>query len=169
VLATLLRREALNRGRDVRICDAGIEAVTAAPLLDTMAEVLVRHGLPVDHRSRPVDVTDIEADLVLTMTESQRRWVLRRHARLLPRVFTVRELCRLVSSDRWPSQPPALQDVGPTAHRLRPLVAGGGVEDVEDPAGKAQAVADRVFEELRACSVVLASALFGEISEAPPR
>jgi protein-tyrosine-phosphatase len=169
VLAALLRREASSRGCAVQICDAGIEAVPDAPLLETMGEVLRRHGMSVDHRSRPLDVDQVGTDLVLTMTESHRRWVLQRHPRLLPRVFTVRELCRLVSSAQWPSEPPTLADVGPTAHRLRPLVAGRGAEDVEDPAGKGQAVAGRVFEELRECAVVLAPALFDGISEAPPR
>jgi protein-tyrosine-phosphatase len=123
--------------------------------------------MSVDHQSRPLDRDDLDAALVLTMTAAQRRWVLQRDGRLLRRVFTVRELCRLVSSPDWPSASPALEDVGPTAHLLRPLVAPTGPEDIEDPAGRQQAAVEGVFDQLRECSAVLAPALFGRVREEP--
>jgi protein-tyrosine-phosphatase len=169
VLAALLQEEASRRelGRDVRICDAGIEAVAGAPLLPTMRAVLVRHGMSLDHHSRPLDRNDLDSELVLTMTAVQRRWVLQRDGHLLPRVFTVRELCRLVSSQDWPAARPALEDVGPAAHLLRPRVAPGGSDDIEDPAGRHQPAVDGVFDQLRECSAVLGPALFGRVRGGP--
>ena len=166
VLAQLLRREAQWRGltAQVRIEDAGLRARPGEPLLPTVERVVRGHGLGLeDHRSTPLELpSEHLVELVLTMTEAQRRTVVRAQRELLGRTFTVREALRLLSSRWWDQQWEGTPHVVSQLHRLRPMVRPSRTpEDVPDPADGGRRLAVAVFDELGRASARLAGALWG--------
>ena len=166
VLAQLLRREAAKRALEalVWIEDAGLEAQPGEPLLASVERAVRPLGLGLeDHRARPLTLQPGDRHhLVLTMTEAHRRALVRDRRDLLARTFTVREVVRLMSSNRWEERWEGTSLLVPQLHRLRPLVPpAAGPEDVADPASGGRRLATLVVEELRWCSVRLATALWG--------
>ena len=122
------------------------------------------HGLGLeDHRSTPLELPSGRlAELVLTMTEEQRRTVVRAQRELLGRTFTVREAIRLLSSRWWAPQWEGTPHVVIQLHRLRPLVRPSRTpEDVPAPANGGRRLAGAVVEELSRASARLAGSLWG--------
>ncbi len=167
VLASLLRREAERRGLagQVSVEDAGLQAQPGEPLLPSVAKAVRPLALDLEgHRARALASTPDLHDLVLTMTELQRRALVRERRSRLDVTFTVREAVRLLASARWDEAWQGTPQVVAHLHRLRPLVLGAsGAEDVADPATGGRRVASAVVDELRWCSVRLATALWGPL------
>ena len=166
VLAQLLRREAERRGLGtaVRIEDAGLRARPGEPLLPSVERVVRPLGLGLEnHRSTPLELPlQDPAELVLTMTEEQRRTVVRAQRELLDRAFTVREALRLLSSRWWDPRWEGTSYVVARLHRVRPLVRPAPTpEDVADPARGGRRLAGAVVDELSRASARLAASLWG--------
>lgn len=166
VAAQLLRREGERRGLEqLAVHDAGTAAVPGEPLLPTVARAIRDWGLELDqHRSRPLELPAADqVDLVLTMSEQQRREVVRRDPRLLDRTFTVPELIRLGSSRSWRSGWEGTDDVVRRLHRLRPVVPPARKpEDVADPAQGGRRLAGGVVRELRTSTTRIAQLVWGD-------
>lgn len=165
VLSQMLRREAERRGLagQVSVQDAGLEAQPGEPLLPSVVRAVQSLDLDLQgHRARVLVPQPDRHALVLTMTEAQRRALVReRHSRLEV-TFTVREAVRLLSSPRWDERWEGTAQVVPQLHRLRPLVPGASrPEDVADPATGGRRTTSAVVDELRWCSARLATALWG--------
>lgn len=77
---------------DFEVRSVGVSATDGAPASRHAYEVLSDRGLDLDrHRSRTVSASDVEwADVVLTMTESHRSALLRRHPEAAAKVFPLR-------------------------------------------------------------------------------
>ena len=167
VLAQLLRVEAERRGLGdrVRVDDAGLRATPGEPLLPSVERAVRQLGLGglEQHRARLLVLRpEDDLDLVLTMTEQQRRELVRAESRLIHRTFTVREAVRLVSSSWWDPRWNGTPQPAVRLHRLRPLVrAARRPEDVADPAAGGRRLAVAVVDELVWCSVQIAVALWG--------
>ena len=167
VLAALLRREARQRGLEgqVTVDEAGLEARPGEPLLPSVTRAVrsLELGLE-EHRARVLASGPDRHDVVVTMTEAQRRTLLRERRSELERTFTVREVVRLLSSARWDERWNGTSQVVAHLHRLRPLVPGAsGPEDVADPRAGGRRLASAVVDELRRCSARLATALWGPL------
>ena len=166
VFARLLRREAELRGLGavVRVYDAGLRARPGEPILPSVARAVRPFGLGLEtHRSTPLELPlQDPAELLLTMTEEQRRTLVLTQRELLPRTFTVREAVRLLSSRWWDPQWDGTPHVVVQLHRLRPLVRPARTpEDVPDPAHGGRRLAGAVVDELNRASARLAGALWG--------
>ena len=173
VLAQLLRQEVERRGLggQVRVLDAGVRAVPGEPVLPTVARAVrsLELGLE-DHRSTLLEPDVADPGIVLTMTEDERRALVRRRPALLDRTFTVREAVRLLGSRRWDPRWEGTPQVAAQLHRLRPLVAGPQApEDVPDPARGGRRLAGSVVTELQRSSTRLARALWGPVPDPPPQ
>lgn len=86
--------DALLRGLapDFEVRSVGVSATDGAPASRHAHEVLAERGMDLQgHRSRTVSASDLEwADVVLTMTESHRSALLRRHPEVAAKVFPLR-------------------------------------------------------------------------------
>lgn len=170
VLAQLLRREAERRGLagHVTIVDAGLRARPGEPLLPSVDRAVRKLGLGLEeHRATALDLAAIgNPGLVLTMTEDQRRALVRRRPTLIERTFTVREAVRLLRSSAWDPRWEGSAEVAARLHRLRPLVAAAhDREDVPDPAIGGRRLARSVVAELQQDATRLARALWGRAPE----
>jgi protein-tyrosine-phosphatase len=117
-----------------------------------------------DHRSQLLDPATVDPDLVLTMTEDQRRELVRRRPQTLHHTFTVREAVRLLDSSRWDPRWEGTSELVEQLHRLRPLVpAARGPEDVPDPVNGGRRLAAAVVAELQRYAPRLAQALWGPV------
>lgn len=165
VLAQLLRREAERRGLagQVSVQEAGLEAQSGEPLLPAVVRAVRSLDLGLEeHRARALVLESDRHDLILTMTEAQRRALVRERHSLLDVTFTVRESVRLLASPRWDAGWEGTAQVVAHLHRLRPLVPGASrPEDVADPATGGRRTTSAVVDELRWCSARLATALWG--------
>jgi protein-tyrosine phosphatase len=123
---------------DVEVDSGGTQAREGDPAAVRSQELAAARGLDLsEHRSRPVVPSAIEAaDLVVTMSERQRD-----HCGILvpgaaPKVFTLRELVRLLAATgtdatRTATTPAALAE---RAHLARPAAPRSWrAEDVHDP------------------------------------
>jgi protein-tyrosine phosphatase len=155
--AAMLMNSRMNSSR-VTARSAGIQALYGAPLTVPMQRRLQERGvadLP-PHAARPLGDADIaEADLILTMTRSQRRSVVERVPSRLRRVFTLREFARLASGLDDEALA-ALSDPGPGTAETRLVAAldavsaqrglarphDGNDDDVIDPYERPETVYD---------------------------
>lgn len=101
-LAELLLKEQCSDVQSLTVHSAGIRALIDAPMDPTsqlMAQSLGLESGFQEHRGRQLDASLAEsADLVLTMTRSQRRAVVELAPRTTKRVFTLREFARLAAA-----------------------------------------------------------------------
>lgn len=122
VAAALLARDLAAVG--VEVTSAGTEAVPGMPAAPEAVEVVRRElGLGLEHRSRPLTAALLEqADLVLTMTREQSTLVTAQDPRALRRVFTLRELARILPSLPPPDGPEELRSLARDCARHRSRV-----------------------------------------------
>lgn len=148
--AVLLARAA--DGRDVRVSSAGVTAREGEGWLPTMEHALRRRGVePPPHSARQLRAEQLAAaDLAITMTETQRRAVVRMDApHMLERCFTLKETGRLMSSQLWQREWNGRGDLAARLHELRPYVpAASQREDIGDPADGGPRLARRVLSEI---------------------
>lgn len=167
----LLQEEARRRaGPDapVRVHSAGVHGLEGRAAVNEMQHEAASRGVDLSrHRgqaARPEAVED--ADLVLGMTESHRRRLLQMVPSAKDRMFTLKELARLVDAVGEPDErlPVAerVREVAHRAHRARPRArAAGGPEDVRDPYGGSRAGYREVAAEIDDLVRRVAAALFG--------
>ncbi|GJM38779.1 MAG: hypothetical protein DHS20C19_21460 [Acidimicrobiales bacterium] len=117
-----------------------------------------------DHRSRKIDPSHLDVDLVLAMTRTHAGAVTARDQTLAPRVFLPGELRRLW---RGTPEPDGASTMGERIERIRQLgaqrtgpVIGRPAEEVADPAGEPidvyRATAARLDRDLTALADLLA-------------
>lgn len=140
----ILQEEARRRaGREtpVSVRSAGVRGLDGRPATAEMRDEAARLGLDLsDHRGAAVDAAAVSgADLILTMTESQRDALVRLAPGASERTFTLRELARLLRHVEPPEVDTVRERVAELtrrAHRARPRVPGPrDREDVPDPYG----------------------------------
>lgn len=86
---------------EITVASAGTEALVGEPMFDVTCQIAESFGLPdtKTHRSRQVDEQILtDADLILTMSRSHRRSVVKLSPRVTRRVFTIREFGRLAAA-----------------------------------------------------------------------
>ncbi|SEQ58219.1 arsenate reductase/protein-tyrosine-phosphatase family protein [Microlunatus flavus] len=151
--AEVLLARALGPGVDVG--SAGTRAVVGAPVAEPMEALLAARGLSSgDFRARqlvPAHVRD--ADVVLTMTARQRSKVAALVPAVVRRVFTLRELARLLDGAGADALPEAgvgerLEAALPVATARRAFVRDPRQDDIADPYGRDQQAYERAFGEV---------------------
>lgn len=182
--AAVLRARLDEHGRaDLRVASAGLQIGPADVLPASAAEVALAHDVDlVAHRPQPVSAAQVRAaELVVTMTETQRAVVERLDRACLPRTFTLLELVRLLRAGTTGagsgSAPggtvngtasstlggaagrgfPRWSALARAAHRARPLVPpADGTEDLPDPVGHPRRFQRQVADEIAASCAELA-------------
>ncbi len=164
VAAELLRQYALEHGIEPPpvLVSSGIHALRGQVLLTAMQAALKRRKRPpLEHRSRPFSLSDANAArLVITFEREFTRSVVSQNPALVPRTFTLREIVRLTSSDRWNTAWNGSADLGMRLHAIRPLVEPGD-DDTPDPIGGGRRLARRVLDGLVADVARAAPVLLG--------
>ena len=151
-VAALLLSARAQASSAVRVSSAGLAAHEGEGWLPVMEVALRRQGIePPPHTARQL-LTDhlAAADLAITMTEKQRRAVVRMGPpRMVNRCFTLKETGRLVSSHQWRREWNGRDDLAVRLHELRPLVPPAKQrEDIGDPADGGLRLAQRVLSEI---------------------
>lgn len=125
-----------------RIASAGTHAMAGSPVAPEMSRLLRQRGIDSsDFRARQLTDEHVRtAALVVTATRQQRSDVARTYPRVLPRLFTLRQLARLIESTEPSDQQRADDPVTELAERcsrargtLGP--SQGDRDDVPDPWG----------------------------------
>ncbi len=174
----LLQEEARRRlGPEAPVWahSVGVHGLDGRPAVNEMQQEAVSRGADLSRhrgaRVRPDDLRD--ADLVITMTEDHRRQLLRSVPAAEERVFTLKELARLLSVVDEPDDPPAeppddrsvaerVRGLAQRAHRARPRAPqAAGPEDVRDPYGGSRAGYQEVAAEIDGLVSEVAEVLFG--------
>lgn len=175
----LLQEHARRRwGADapVRVRSVGVHGLDGRGAVAEMQEEATSRGVDLSsHRAaavRPDDVRD--ADLVIGMTEVHRRRLVETVPAAKERVFTLRELARLLTAVEPPDDDLApaerVRAVARGAHRARPRAPQAtGPEDVRDPYGGARAGYREVAAEIDDLVSQIASVLFGGDDAGTPR
>jgi protein-tyrosine phosphatase len=123
---------------DVEVDSGGTRARDGDPAAARSQELAAARGLDLEgHRSKPVHPGAIEAaDLVVTMSERQRDRCATLTVGAGPKVFTLRELVRLLGAARadWDAPTPSPEALAARAHLARPTAPRSSrAEDVYDP------------------------------------
>lgn len=159
--AQVMDREATHQWWPIR--SAGVDAAPGLPLLPAMAKALAHHGLePIEHTSVVLTTELVErARLVVTMTGDQRHRVNRMSPLAVGNTFTLKELDRLLSSQRSRTTVESVRDPVAQLHALRPMVPPAERdEDVADPAIGPARISRVVLDEL----VLLVQRVAGELA-----
>lgn len=174
----LLREHVRRRwGADapVRVRSVGVHGLDGRGAVVEMQEEANSRGVDLSsHRGaavRPDDVRD--ADLVIAMTEGHRRRLVQTVPAAKERVFTLKELARLLRAVEPPDDGLAagerVRAVARRAHRARPRAPQAtGPEDVRDPYGGARAGYREVAAEIDDLVSEIAPVLFGGRDTATP-
>lgn len=171
--AALLESEARRHLGDeapIWVHSAGVRGLVGRPATEQMRRQAIDRGLDLSgHRGAEAEASAIrDADLVLTMTESQRRQVRRLAPVARDRTFTLKELVRLLDHDRDGGDE---ADTGGARDRLRRLVADAHAarprvpgpdetEDIADPYGASTASYAACAGEIEDLIAALADHLF---------
>jgi len=138
----LARREAESLGLPVRISSAGTHAKADFPMHPFARQALASMQIEPDHfLSRPMTAALIErSNLILTMTDAQRSWVVSTFPQALQRTYLLTQFSRLIAAapDQGAVSPtdwgPSLLARAAEGRSLaQPLVTG---RDIEDPIGR---------------------------------
>ncbi len=162
-------RERRGTGTPVWVRSAGVQAIAGNPAAAESARQAERLGVDLSHhRAAQLSATDVEeADLVLTMTESQRQWAVRQHQAAVGWVFTLAELARLCRAMKPMADDQARERIrlaARLANAARPFVPRpDGPEDVVDPYGGPREGYARMGDEVHALVLDVADTLFGPI------
>lgn len=162
-----------DRHAGLQPSSAGIRAVVGSGMEPTAALVLSGLGGSAEgFQARQLRTDLVEAaDLILTMTTSQRAFVLRMAPRAMARTFTLLEASRLLA---WVS--PGLLAGTPTDSvaqlaSLRALRAEGarpGTDDVPDPIGKKAATFAAAGQQISDALIPLLAFLVADLSAESP-
>lgn len=175
----LLQEHARRRwGTDppVRVHSVGVHGLDGRGAVREMQDEAASRGVDLSsHRGtavRPEDVHD--ADLVIAMTEGHRRRLVQSAPAAKERVFTLKELARLLTGVEAPDDGLAAAErvraVARRAHRARPRAPQAtGPEDVRDPYGGSRAGYRDVATEIDDLVSEIAPVLFGGDDADTPR
>lgn len=133
------------------VLSAGTDATPGLPLWPAMAAAMKKARFePIEHSSEVLTPEILaQAGLTVTMTQDQRHRVNQMMPAAVASTFTLRELDRLLSSQRWLSSRHEAHDPVRHLHALRPLVPPADHrEDVADPATGPAGASDAVLGEL---------------------
>lgn len=170
----LLQEQARRRLGDdapVWVSSSGVHGLRGSPAVEQMVAEGRDRGLDLSSHRGAVSEADVlrDADLTIAMTEHQRRSLVRLAPDAKSRVFTLKELVRLldevdVDAD-LPDDAPVRERVEAViraAHRARAYVAAAGdAEDVADPYGGTRGGYRRTAAEIEALIDQLGRYLFG--------
>jgi protein-tyrosine phosphatase len=159
-------RKHVSTLRGITVRSAGTGTEEGRPLPQETRVVGARHGLSLKPSSHRIWVSDIAAaDLIITMTREHRREVVRMDRRANRRVFTLRELERVIEAvggararggagdeTAWVDE---LSTMRGTA--ARPTREAD--DDVVDPFGRAESVYDQMLSEMLPALDALIAAL----------
>ena len=130
------------------LASAGLYAVQDQPMDPMSAQRSLRYGG--DPTGALGDQFTEEhakwADLILTMTESQRNELVQRHPRASLRTFTIAEFARLAEATS--EGDPAPRKRIERATRNRGMIRLGSADDVVDPIGASAEVHDQVATQI---------------------
>ncbi|HEX2028680.1 MAG TPA: hypothetical protein VHF25_11870 [Nitriliruptorales bacterium] len=170
--ASLLEHEARRRLGDdgpVRVHSAGVHGLEGQSAVEEMRREAAGRGLDLErHRGTATTSRVVEgADLIITMTETQRRRVTELAPVARTRTFTLKELARLTERcDEVPSDLPPrerLRRLAEAAHRARPqLPPPAGAEDIADPYGGTRDGYRRCAAEIEQLVRRVSPQLFGD-------
>lgn len=165
--AELARRRA--GGKDVVVRSAGL-LPGGASVPPAGIRIGADYGVDLSsHLSRRFDdELAADADLVLTMTNSQARDIVTSYADSWPRVFTLKSFVRWVGGQRVPATGMTREWLEDAAadRSLHELLGSGHGDEIEDPMGRPPRVWRRVAAELSAAVDQLVPVL-PELSRAP--
>jgi len=165
VAAQILAAAAADRhATHVLVHSAGLAAEPGWEMLPSMRKAMLRRGMKApEHRSRSLDVHEaLDSQLVITMTEEQRRVVSRAGPGVVPRCYTLLELVRLVTSRHWCDEWNGRPDVVEHLHRTRALAAPPHrPEDLPDPSQGGTKLARLVLDRIDRAVRAVADPLFG--------
>ncbi|KYO65405.1 low molecular weight protein arginine phosphatase [Thermovenabulum gondwanense] len=118
--AALFKKLAQEKGKDIEIDSCGIAAVDGMPASSEAIQVLKERGIDLSgHRAKKLRENLLNSDLILTMTKSQRDYILNNFPKLKGRVFVLTE-----------------------------FINEGEFEDIEDPYGMGIETYKKVADEL---------------------
>ncbi len=152
----LLRQRAERAGLPWLVESAGTDAEVGRLLHPYAAELLEARGIATsDFRSRPATPELLLAqDLILPMTDAQRRQLIEREPRIAARTFTLRPMSRLLDvSSRGAAahRGSVVHDLLRRAQRGRALTQPMQVDrDIADPMGHGRAAFERCLLDLDA-------------------
>ncbi|MFC0672803.1 arsenate reductase/protein-tyrosine-phosphatase family protein [Brachybacterium hainanense] len=161
-------------GTGITVRSAGTRAVPAAPASpETAALLRERFGQEQEHRAHVLTASlAASADLVLTMTVPQRGQVIALEPRTVRRVFTLRELARILP--RLPEAAPAGEEPGlrSLAQRCARLRAAEPLPvsalDIEDPYGGTPAAYRMAFAQILEASGIIGAGLAARLRGREP-
>jgi protein-tyrosine phosphatase len=158
----------------IHISSAGLSAPVDRPMDPYSAAALSRlGGDPTGTRARAFTAAMAQdADLVLTMTRRQRSQVLQLFPRGLRRTFTLLEAADLVSladlaGFEHVPLPDRARELAERLHAARTQRTAPGVDDIEDPIGRAASVHNRVAEQIAGAMRPLAGVLWPVPTDEP--
>jgi protein-tyrosine phosphatase len=130
-----------DAGISVEVASVGTLGWSGRPATAHAVEAMHNMGLDISgHRSRRIEPTDLEVDLVLAMTRVHADSVIARDTTLRPRVFLPTELHRLLRSADRASPNITEPNIADLLHNLDALRIGSTIgrpnEEVSDPAGE---------------------------------
>lgn len=89
---------------DLKVVSAGIYAMRGHGVEENMAAELAKRGVPADgHHAEQISEKHLKSDLILTMSETHRQYILEEHPEMRRRVGmlgNISELADIVGSDR---------------------------------------------------------------------
>ena len=159
--AAVLEEHARARGVAVRVDSAGLATEGVGPPR-AVVNLLRARGIDVSsHRSRLLDAALVaDADLVVGAAREHAWEAVALRPSAIDRVFTVRELARLVRMVGMPTEGEQLASWTERLHACRSTLGPASVgDDIEDPLHRRRAVYERVACELHEFAAVLVEAL----------
>jgi protein-tyrosine phosphatase len=164
--AALRLRDRLRRsGSRIEVSSAGTHAMVGAPVAKEIARALSREGVDGSAwRARQLVVEDIDrAGMIVALTRDHRSLVTLALPRASRRVFTLRQLARLIDLEQLP-RGPVEDPLGVLARHCaerRGLTAPSAEEDddVVDPWGRSASTFERSLSQMRPGVAKLGDAL----------
>ncbi|MBW3577476.1 MAG: low molecular weight phosphatase family protein [Actinobacteria bacterium] len=164
-------RRRLDPDAAVRVRSAGVHGLVGRAAVGEMRQEAGDRGLDLSGHRGAAATADLVggADLVIAMTEAQRRALVQLTPAAKERVFTLKELARLVPEVDAPPEglPPRerLRTVVRAAHRARAYVPpGSAADDVADPYGGPREGYRHCAAEIDDLVAAVAPVLFGPAS-----
>ena len=146
VMAALLLQDRLGPDSSIEVASAGTLVLPDQPMSVRTRNALQRHGLADPyHRSRQIDMADVESsDLLLIMEPSHLHWMRRRLPEALPLATSLRRAVQELPTASGATLAERVASLGLGEHDFEPW------EEVIDPGAGEQDVFDDCIDELAA-------------------